>query len=375
MKIPFIDLKSQYTDIQDPINLAINKVLNHGQYIMGPEVFELEKRLADYIGVKHVLACGSGTDALVLPLMAKGLKKEDAVFTTPFTFFASVESISLAGATPVLVDIDPNTYNLCPHDLEKKIALVQSEGKLKAKGIIPVDLFGIAADYQSIQRIAEENNLFVLEDAAQSFGATYMDKKAGNLADVAATSFYPAKPLGGYGDSGAIFTNDPELYESLKSLRVHGQSSSGNKYDNERIGLNARMDTIQAAVLLEKLKVYDRELERRNEVAEHYTKRLSNACKTPFVPSNQGSVWAQYTIQVNDREKLQTDLSAKGVPTAIFYPIPVHLSTAYKFLNYVDGDFPVAEKAAKHVISLPMHPYLETDSIDLICDTVLDSIA
>ena len=375
LQIPFINLASQYNKIKTDVDRAVSQVLAHGQYIMGPEVFKLEQELADYVNVKHVLACSSGTDALVLPLMAKDIKPGDAVFTTPFTFFASAEAISLLGATPVLVDINPDTYNLDPRDLLEKVTAVKKEGRLKAKGIIAVDLFGIAADYVEIQKVADANDLFVLEDAAQSFGAPFKGKKACGLAEVAGTSFYPAKPLGGYGDSGAVFTNDSNLYETLVSLRVHGQAVSGDKYDNVRIGLNARMDTIQAAVLLEKLKIYDEELERRNEVAEHYNRRLSSICKTPFVPQDQGSVWAQYTIQVSDRNKLKADLAAKGIPTAVFYPIPIHLSAAYKFLGYKLGDFPNSEAASKHVISLPMHPYLDKETINYICDAVIESVA
>lgn len=375
MQIPFINLASQYNENKSSIDQAINKVLTHGQYIMGPEVAELEAELSSYIGVKHTLACSSGTDALVLPLMAQDVNQGDAIFTSPFTFFASAESISLVGATPIFVDIDPDTYNLDVQDLQNKIQQVKKQGNLNAKGIIPVDLFGLAADYNAIQKLADIHGLFILEDAAQSFGAAYKGKKAGGLADVAATSFYPAKPLGCYGDGGAVFTNDDILYEKLVSLRVHGQAKSGDKYDNIHIGLNARMDTIQAAVLLEKLKFYDEELEKRNEVAAQYSRRLSNYCETPSIPDGYGSVWAQYTIQVDDREKLKNDLMEKGIPTAVFYPIPIHLSTAYQHLEHKVGDFPVAELAAKHVISLPMHPYLKTGTIDYICDCVIESVA
>ncbi len=375
MAIPFIDLKKQYKEHDADIDAAVLRVLEHGQYIMGPEVKELESQLAQYIGVKHAISCSSGTDALILPLMAKSLTTSDAVFTSPFTFFASAESISLAGATPVFVDIDPKTYNLDPVDLEKKINQVKEEGKLRPKGIVPVDLFGIAADYQKIQMIATKFDLFVLEDAAQSFGAKYHDDKACGLGDIGATSFYPAKPLGCYGDGGAIFTNDTNLYETMTSLRVHGQAVTGDKYDNVRIGTNARMDTIQAAILLEKLKFYDQEIEKRNLVASLYNKNLSEAVKLPTVPQNQGSVWAQYSIQVADRDKLKQDLTKKGIPTAIFYPIPIHLSTAYSHLGHKVGDFPVTELVSNHIISLPMHPYLDESTIGLICDAVNASVS
>lgn len=371
MTIPFIDLKNQYETNKEAIDLAIHKVLDHGQYIMGPEVSELESKLADYIGVKHVLACSSGTDALVLPLMTKNLRRSDAIFTSPFTFFASAESISLAGGTPVFVDIDPTTYNLDPKSLESAIERTLNEGLLTPRGIVPVDLFGIAANYKKIIPIAQKHNLFVLEDAAQSFGAKYYDERACGLGDVAATSFYPAKPLGGYGDSGAIFTNDTDLYEAMVSLRVHGQGKGGDKYDNVRIGLNARMDTLQAAVLIEKMKIYEKEIELRNQVAARYTELLGDAVTTPHIPEHQGSVWAQYSIQVGNREEVREALSDQGIPTAVFYPTPIHLSTAYQGLKYEVGDFPISESIAKKIMSLPMHPYLKKDQIDQICQSIL----
>ncbi|MFT5572297.1 MAG: UDP-2-acetamido-2-deoxy-ribo-hexuluronate aminotransferase [Cryomorphaceae bacterium] len=374
MAIPFINLNAQYTDHQSAIDSAILKVLAHGQYIMGPEVRELESMLADYVGVKHALACSSGTDALILPLMTKALRKSDAIFTTPFTFFASAESISLAGATPVFVDIEPDTYNIDPVALEAKIQEVVADGKLTPRGIMPVDLFGLSADYESISAIAEKHKLFVLEDAAQSFGAPYKDGKAGGFGDAAGTSFYPAKPLGCYGDGGAVFTNDTAMHEEMVSLRVHGQAQSGNKYDNVRIGINGRMDTIQAAILLEKLKFYDQELAERNRVAQQYSSLLAKSIKTPTVPMGQGSVWAQYSIQVNDRAKLQADLGDKGIPTAVFYPIPIHLSTAYKHLGHKVGDFPISETVSKKIVSLPMHPYMDQSTIQTICDAVNESV-
>ena len=373
MSIPFIDLKAQYLENKQNIDSAIHRVLDHGQYIMGPEVKELEKQLAEYIGVKHVLACSSGTDALLLPLMAKDIKAGDIVFTTPFTFFASAESITLAGGQVVFVDIDPDTYNICPIDLEKKIIEQKAKGTGTLRAIMPVDLFGLAADFNKINDIAKKYDLFVIEDAAQSFGAKYHDKKACGLGDVAATSFYPAKPLGCYGDGGAVFTNDSELYEKMISIRVHGQGISGDKYDNIRIGLNARMDTIQAAILLEKLKNYDNEIKLRNLVASTYSENLIDTIKTPTVPVGQGSVWAQYSIQVENREKLKEDLNKLGVPTAIFYPTPIHLSTAYSHLGYKTGDFPVSEDVSKKIISLPMHPFLEKEQILKITDSVNQS--
>lgn len=367
MSIPFINLKQQYNENKQQIDSAIETVLQHGQYIMGPEVVELEQQLAKYIGVKHVLACSSGTDALVVPLMAKNLNSNDAIFTSPFTFFASAEAITLAGATPVFVDIDAYTYNIAPADLEQQIEKVLSEGRLIPRGIMPVDLFGLAADMDEINRIAKKYDLFVLEDAAQSFGANYKGQRGCGLADVGATSFYPAKPLGCYGDGGAIFTNNTSLYEEMVSIRVHGQGKAGDKYDNIRIGLNARMDTIQAAILLEKLKLYDNEIAQRNRVANRYTKQLEGIVKTPQIPEYQGSVWAQYSVESPHREVIRETLTNNGIPTAVFYPTPIHLSTAYKHLNYKAGDFPVSEAAAKTIFSLPMHPYLEDQTIDHIC--------
>lgn len=374
MATPFIDLKSQYQEHGSKIDAAIHKVLNHGQYIMGPEVRELEAQLSDYLGVKHTLTCSSGTDALVMPLictqLSGGLTKDDAVFTSPFTFFASAESITLAGATPVFVDVDPQTYNMDSGLLREAIDKVISEGKLNPKGIVPVDLFGLAADYDSINAIAKEYDLFVLEDAAQSFGAEYRGKRAGGLADVGATSFYPAKPLGCYGDGGAVFTNDSDIYEEMISLRVHGQATSGDKYDNVRIGLNARMDTIQAAILLEKLKFYDSELARRNQVAESYTEKLKDILATPIVPKSQGCVWAQYSVQSDNKDTIRDALQEQGIPTAVFYPIPIHLSTAYKHLGLEAGSFPICEGISQRIFSLPMHPYLEEADITKICNVI-----
>ena len=337
---------------------------------MGPEVAELEAQLAEYVGTEYALACSSGTDALVLPLMHKKLTSSDAIFTTPFTFFASAEAITLAGATPVFVDIDPATYNMDPAALEQAIQRTIDDGALTPRGVIPVDLFGLAADYNRINAIAEKFSLFVLEDAAQAFGAPYFGQRAGALAETAATSFYPAKPLGCYGDGGAVFTNDADIYQELVSLRVHGQATSGDKYDNVRIGLNARMDTIQAAILLEKLKLYDAELAERNRVAESYTDKLRDVVITPELPPDQGSVWAQYSIQVEDRDAVRAALQENGIPTAVFYPIPVHLSTAYSHLQYRKGDFPIAERISERIFSLPMHPFLAEDRILEITETI-----
>jgi len=375
MNIPFIDLKQQYESISSEIDAAIAKTLASSNYIMGPEIFRLEERMADYLGVKFALTCSNGTDALTLSLMALGVGNQEAIITSPFTFFASAESISLVGSTPIFSDIDPDTYNLDPILFDSKIEETLNTTSFNLKGIMPVDLFGIAADFQKINLLAEKHGLFVMEDAAQAFGADYDGKKAGALGDIATTSFYPAKPLGCYVDGGAVFTNDSDLYALLTSLRVHGQATSGDKYDNVPIGMNARMDTIQAAILIEKMKIFDDELSKRNMAAQHYTNHLTGHVKTPFIPENQQSTWAQYTIQVDDREKLKSDLAEKGIPTAIFYATPIHLSTAYQNLGYKKGDFPVAEAASKKVISLPMHPFLTADTIDMICDYIIDSIS
>ena len=377
MSIPFIDLKSQYKRAKKDIDIAIQTVLDHGQYIMGPEVAELEEQLADYIGVKHVLACSSGTDALVLPLMAKKLQKTDAVFTVSFTFFATAESVSLAGGQPVFVDIDSGTFNMCPQSLERSIEKVLAEGELIPKGIMPVDLFGLPADYDAINSIAKKYNLFVLEDAAQGFAGRYKGKKACSLADVASTSFFPAKPLGCYGDGGAVFTDDDELYADLMSLRVHGQSKVGDKYDNVTIGLNARMDTIQAAVLLEKLKLYDDEIIQRNRVANRYNAKLGDIVQTPQTPEGYGSVWAQYSVlasSTEQRDQLRNALQEHGIPTAVYYPVPTHLSSAYACEGYQLGDLPVTENLSTKIFSLPMHPYLEDKQIDSVANIIRASV-
>lgn len=373
MSIPFIDLKTQYNRYKSEIDQSILSVLEHGQYIMGPEVSELESQLADFLGVKHTLACSSGTDALVLPLMTKHLSASDAVFIPTFTFFATAESVSLAGGTPVFVDIDPQTYNMCPNSLEAAIKQVEQEGRLNPRGIIPVDLFGIAADYKRINPIADKHSLFVLEDAAQGFGADYFGQRAGGMGDVGATSFYPAKPLGCYGDGGAVFTNDSNLHEELISLRVHGQGHTGDKYDNVRVGMNGRMDTIQAAILIQKLKHYAEEIELRNKVAQRYTERLNNVVETPVVPDGQNSVWAQYSVQAANREEVREALSQAGIPTAVFYPTPIHRSTAYKSLGFENSAFPVSEHVSKRIFSLPMHPYLSEEQIDTICSVLEQS--
>lgn len=360
----FIDLKTQYRQIEPQLRKRIDAVLAHGQFIMGPEIGELEKKLAEYVGVKHCISCSNGTDALLMPLMAKGIGPGDAIFTTPFTFVATAEVISLLGATPVFVDIDPVTFNIDPAKLEQAIGGFQKGERptskhpagLKAKGIIGVDIFGLPADYDAINRVAAKHGLFVIEDAAQSFGGMYKGRMAGSLAEIAATSFFPAKPLGCYGDGGAVFTNDDELAAIMRSIRIHGQGS--DKYDNVRVGINGRLDTLQAAILLTKLEIFDKEIKDRQEVAARYSEGLKGIVKTPSIPDGYRSAWAQYSVLSENRDQLIEKLKKAGIPTAIYYPKPLHLQTAYKILGYKKGDFPVAEEIAEKIFSLPMHGYL-----------------
>ncbi|MBM4288920.1 MAG: DegT/DnrJ/EryC1/StrS family aminotransferase [Deltaproteobacteria bacterium] len=359
MTINFIDLKAQQQAIYPQIMERIQTVLAHGQYIMGPEIKELEARLASYVGVKHAISCSSGTDALLMPLMAYGVGPGDAIFTTPFTFIATAEVIQLLGATPVFVDIDPKTFNIDPAALAVAIVNLDRNPKtahLRPKGIIPVDLFGQPADYDRINEIARQRGLFVLEDAAQSFGGAYKGQRAGSLAEVAATSFFPAKPLGCYGDGGAIFTDSDELAAVLRSIRIHGQGT--HKYDNVRLGINGRLDTIQAAILLAKLEVFDQEVSARQEVALRYSQALKEVVQVPYVAPECTSVWAQYSVLSDNRAALQEKLKQAGIPTAVYYPLPLHLQGAFAHLGYQKGDFSISEHASRQILSLPMHPYL-----------------
>ncbi len=370
--IDFIDLKAQQQAILPSLWERLDRVLAHGQYIMGPEVQELEERLAAYVGVKHAISCSSGTDALLMPLMAYGVGPGDAVFTTPFTFIATAEVIQLLGATPVFVDIDPRTFNIDPEALAETIIGLRKDphtSSLRPKGIIPVDLFGQPADYDRINAIAQKHGLFVLEDAAQAFGATYKGRRAGSLAKVAATSFFPAKPLGCYGDGGAIFTDDDRLAEMLRSIRIHGQGS--HRYDNVRLGLNGRFDTLQAAILLAKLEVFDQEILARQEVARRYSEALQGLVAVPYIAPTCTSVWAQYSVLSDRRTMLQGKLREAGIPTAIYYPIPLHLQGAFAHLGYKSGDFPISEGAAARIFSLPMHPYLAPPQQERIIASLL----
>lgn len=352
----FIDLQAQYLHLKEKIDARIHKVLEHGQYIMGPEVKELENKLAEYVGVKHVITCANGTDALTLAMMVLGVKPGDAVFCPTFTFFATAEVIAYEGATPVFVDSDEATFNICPIDLEKRIQQVIAEGKLIPKAIIAVDLFGLPANYPEIEKIAKKYNLKLVEDAAQGFGGSINGKQAGSFGDIATTSFFPAKPLGCYGDGGAIFTNNDEYAELIKSYRVHGKGS--DKYDNVRIGMNSRLDTIQAAILLEKLAEFPTELINRNKAADNYERTLAGKYKTPQVPEGYISSWAQYTLVSDNRDVEMVKYKEQGIPTMIYYGTCMHQQTAFSYLDYSDSNFPVASTLAKQVFSLPMHPYL-----------------
>lgn len=379
----FIDLAQQQKRIRANLEKRIQAVLDHGQYIMGPEVLSLEHTLGEYVGVEHALACASGTDALLLALMAYGVGPGDVIFTTPFTFMATAEVIALLRAVPVFVDIDPVTFNMDPVQLEKAIHALRRrdstthplpEGLLgeatEARGIMPVDLFGLPADYGPILALAESHDLFVIEDAAQSFGGERNGKKACGLAHIGCTSFFPAKPLGAYGDGGMCFTRDSGLQDTMLSLRIHGQGN--NKYENLRIGINGRLDTLQAAILLEKLAIFPDELERRQEVAQRYREMLRAGgvrVAVPEVPPGYTSAWAQYSVLAPDAQSRETFLAALragGIPSAIYYPTPLHLQPAYRFLGYSSGDFPVSEDCAGRIFSLPMHPYLTREQQEQI---------
>ena len=372
--LPFIDLKYQYSLIRDEIHAGIDRVLESGHYILGAEINELEKQLAEYAGVKYALACSSGTDALLMALMALGIGPGDAVFTTPFTFFATVETIALVGATPVFADIDEGTYNIDPAKLEEAILKVEREGKLKPKAVIPVDLFGLTADYKAIKPLADAHGLAIIEDACQAFGAVDPSgKRAPSLGTIGCTSFFPAKPLGCYGDGGAVFTDDDDLYDKLYSILVHGRSAE-DRYNNVRLGLNARCDTIQAAVLLAKLKLFPGEVEMRQVVADRYRAGLKDLVSVQTIPEGCVSVYAQFCPRSPKFAEIQAALKAADVPTARYYPIPMHLLGATEYLGYKKGDMPVAEACAADIFALPMHPYLKAEDIDRICGVIADTV-
>jgi dTDP-4-amino-4,6-dideoxygalactose transaminase len=410
----FVDLAAQQLRIKETISLNIHRVLAHGNYVMGPEVKQLEMHLAAYTGTNHAISCASGTDALLIALMACGVKPGDAVFTTPFTFIATAEVISLLGGTPVFVDIDPTTFNIDPAKLVLAIKAVETDdptvyplpdakmgpalppvregkgrkGPLFSRGVIPVDLFGLPADYDAISATAKEHGLFVIEDAAQSFGAKYKDRTACSLGDVGCTSFFPAKPLGCYGEGGMCFTNEDYLAEIMESIRMHGKG--GHKYDNVRIGINGRLDTLQAAILLAKLDIFPEEIELRQTVARRYTDLLANAdlelrtlnvehspLVTPYVPAGYVNAWAQYSLLAKNedhRTVLLKRLQDNKIPSAVYYPKPLHLQHAFAHLGYKKGDFPVSENCAGRIFSLPMHPYLKAEDQENIVHSLTEWI-
>ena len=368
--IPFIDIAAQRRRLGPAVDEAVARVLTHCQFINGPEVAALEAALAAFSGAKHVVTCASGTDALVMVLMAKGVGRGDAVLCPSFTFCATGEAVALTGAVPVFVDVDEATFNIDAASLTRGIATAKRLG-LKPRGVIPVDLFGQSADLDAVVTVADAEGMFVLDDAAQAFGASYKGRRLGGMGLITATSFFPAKPLGCYGDGGAIFTDDAAFAETLRSIRVHGQGS--DKYDNVRLGLTGRLDTIQAAVLIEKLKIFDEEIAARNKVAERYAQGLGNVVSVPRVAGGNTSVWAQYTIRLpdgTDRDAFAAALKAQGVPTAIYYPKSMHQQTAYKDFPVADGGLSACERLSADVISLPMHAYLDEVSQDRIIQAV-----
>lgn len=368
----FRDLKKQYQTLKPQLDEAIGKVLTDCNFISGKQVEELEKNLTQYVNVPYCVTCGNGTDALTMALKVWGVQAGDAVFVPDFTFFASAETIAFEGATPIFVDVEEDTFNIDPAKLEEAIERILQEKTFTPKGIVAVDLFGLPANYAKLEKIAKKYNLFLLEDGAQGFGGTFQGRKVGSFGDLATTSFFPAKPLGCYGDGGAIFSHNSDTTEFLRSLRVHGKGSY--KYDNVRIGWNSRLDTLQAAILQVKLKAFEEyELQAVNQVAKFYTDRLDKLVKTPIVPEGYTSSWAQYTITLENREQrdsLQQALKEQGIPTMIYYPIPLHKQKAFAGLTGQLDDFPVTEKLCDCVLSLPMHPYLQVDEIDIVCSAV-----
>lgn len=369
----FIDLKAQYEALKEKINENIQRVLDDGHYIMGKEVKELEEKLATYVGRKYCATCANGTDALTIAMKVLDIKAGDAVFVPTFTFYSTAEIVSLEGATPIFVDVDERTFNIDVEKLEKAINQVVTENKLIPKAIIPVDLFGQPAKFPEIEKIAKKHNLYIIEDGAQGFGGEINGKKACSFGNISTTSFFPAKPLGCYGDGGAVFTDDEEMYKKILSIRVHGKGSF--KYDNIRVGMNSRLDTIQAAILLPKLEAFENyELNDRNKFASLYTEKLKNKVNTPLVPNGYLSSWAQYTLILEteeEREYLKEKLNENGIPTMVYYPIPLHKQIVYKEYNFNLEDLKVAEKLSKCVLSLPMHPYMTEEQVEQISNLVI----
>ncbi|TKT81181.1 DegT/DnrJ/EryC1/StrS aminotransferase family protein [Aquamicrobium sp. LC103] len=364
----FIDLGAQRERIRDRLKAAMDKVFEEGRYILGPEVGEFEQALARYVGVKHVIGCANGTDALLLPLMAHGIGPGDAVFCPSFTFAATAEVVALTKAEPVFIDVDADTYNIDIAQLEAAIEMVKREGRLTPKAIIPVDLFGLAADYPKVMEIAERHGLIVIEDAAQAIGGTLGNRMCGALGHIGSTSFYPAKPLGCYGDGGAMFTNDDELAEKLRSFAFHGKGET--QYDNIHVGLNSRLDTLQAAILIEKLAILEDEMEKRQAVAKRYSEGLREWVKVPQIPAGSRSAWAQYAIETPRRDELKAHLQAAGIPTVIYYVKPLHQQVAYRDYQVAPGGLPVSETLPSRILCLPMHPYLSNEDQDRIIATI-----
>jgi UDP-2-acetamido-2-deoxy-ribo-hexuluronate aminotransferase len=372
--IEFVDLDTQRDRIRARVEAGWRRVLDHGQYVMGPEVRDLERRLAEFTGATEVISCSSGTDALWLPLLAFGIGPGDAVFLPSWTFTATAEVVCLVGATPVFVDVDKETMNMAPDSLEAAIWLVRKQAEHIPRVVISVDMFGLPADYDAINTIARNEGLKVLADAAQAFGGAQGNRRVGVLADVTATSFYPTKPLGCWGDGGAIFTDDPELGEALRSIRIHGRGAHG-KYDNVRIGTNARLDTLQAVVLIEKLAILEDELAKRQQVAERYAEGLGQSVSLPLVPPGNSSSWAQYTIRTRRRGELQRSLAQCGIRSAIYYPRPVHRQPPYRGYPLAPDRLPATEQLTEEVLSLPMHPYLTAKQTEYVCRAVRTALS
>lgn len=360
----FVDLEQQYRVLENDIQSQVQRVLEHGQFIMGEEVFELERQLASYSQTRHCVTLNSGTDALYIALRALGIGPGDEVITSVFSFFSTVETILLVGAKPVFVDIDPDTFNIDTSQIEEAVTD-------RTKAIMPVDLYGQCADYETIWQTAKSHDLAVIADAAQSFGATYKNQQVGSLATITCTSFFPSKPLGGYGDGGACFTENNELAEIMRQLRDHGQF---NRYEHVRLGINSRLDTIQAAILLTKMKVFSQEIKDRQKVASYYNKHLSDMIKKPTVQEGSTSAYAQYTIRVNNRDAVQEHLRSAGVPTSVHYPLPLNEQPYFKNSDISHQQFANAKKAADHVLSLPMHPYLTQKEQDVVIDQLHDAL-